>query len=79
MIALSGIPDAIEESNNSLEELIATMNKATGLERSMNQAIKFCVDDLTTYMEITQRIVTSVNKILKKGKAVVGEIESESA
>ncbi len=79
LIALSGIPDAIEESNNSLEELIATMNKATGLERSMNQAIKFCVDDLTTYMEITQRIVTSVNKILKKGKAVVGEIESESA
>ena len=72
--SLIGMQTAIEESNKSVEELKNSMEKNKGLERSLNQAIRFCVEDLTTYIGNTERISTSINKIITKGKFVVGDI-----
>ena len=40
----------------------------------MNQAIKFLVEDLTTYIENTERISVSIDKIITKSKFIVGDI-----
>lgn len=48
-----------------------------GIERSMNQAIRFCVEDLSTYINNTQRISTSIDKIMLKSKFVVGDFATE--
>lgn len=73
--SLQGLQDAITQSNLSVEELKNSMNNNLGLERSMNQAIRFAVADLSSYIVITERIKASVDKILAKGKFVVGNID----
>ena len=72
---MQGLQDAITQSNLSVEELKNSMNNNLGLERSMNQAIRFAVADLSSYIVITERIKASVDKILAKGKFVVGNID----
>ena len=69
--SLNGMKIAISESNTNVEKLKISMNNNIGLEKSMNQAIRFCVEDLTTYIEITERISISIDKILRKSKFVV--------
>ena len=64
--------NSITESNISVEKLKETMNKNIGIERSMNQAIRFVVGDLSTYLDNTQRIKKSIDKIIMKSKFVVG-------
>lgn len=77
LCSLKEMKGAITESNVSVEELKKSMNDNLGIERSMNQAIRFVVDDLSTYVENTQRIVMSIDKIIAKSRFVVGDIEAE--
>lgn len=68
---------SITESNVSVEELKDSMNDNLGIERSMNQAIRFVVEDLSTYVDNTQRIVMSIDKIIAKSKFVVGDLDEK--
>ena len=43
-----------------------------GLERSLNQSIKFLDEDLNTYLTITEQIIASIDRIFAKSKFVVG-------
>ena len=45
-----------------------------GMERSLNQAVRFLVSDISSYIVITERIKTSIDKIVSKSKFVVGDI-----
>ena len=40
----------------------------------MNKAIEFLAQDLQTYIDNSDRMVVSIDKILEKSKYVVGEI-----
>lgn len=73
--SLHGIQKSITEGNLSVEKLKTSMNNNLGLERSMNQAIRFVVADLSSYIVITERIKASIDKILAKSKFVVGDID----
>lgn len=73
--SLHNMKATITESNKSVDGLKASIERNMGLERSLNQAIRFVVEDLTTYITITERIQTSIDKILAKSKFVVGEID----
>ena len=53
------------------------MKGIVGIERSMNQAVRFANEDLTTYVDFTDRLCTSVNKILTRARFVVGDVEYE--
>lgn len=72
--SLKGMKDAIIQSNTSVEGFKISVKQNMGIERSMNQAIRFLVEDLSTYIDNTQRIVTSIDKIIAKSKFVVGNI-----
>lgn len=77
LCSLREMKAAITESNVSVEELKDSMNGNLGIERSMNQAIRFVVDDLSTYVGNTQRIVMSIDKIIAKSKFVVGDLNEK--
>lgn len=72
--SLNGMQVAIANSNESVEALKKSMENSKGLERSLNQAIRFCVEDLSTYIGNTQRISISIDKIIAKSRFVVGDI-----
>lgn len=74
LCSLKEMKNSITESNISVEKLKETMNKNIGIERSMNQAIRFVVGDLSTYLDNTQRIKKSIDKIIMKSKFVVGDL-----
>lgn len=48
--SLKGMKEAIIQSNTSVEEFKISVKQNMGIERSMNQAIRFLVEDLSTYI-----------------------------
>lgn len=73
--SLYGIKEASSSSNTSIDGLIDSMNSILGIERSMNQAVRFVKEDLTTYQNIIGRMCGSIDKILEKSRYVVGKID----
>lgn len=74
--SLPGLKNASILSKESIGGLIASLDRSIGLERSMNQAIRFIKEDLTTYQNLSDKICASIDKILAKSRFVVGEIDS---
>ncbi len=75
LTALHDLKTSIPISNESVVKLKESMNGTIGLERSLNQAVRFVINDLSEYINITERIVSSIDKILCKSKFVVGDID----
>ena len=46
-----------------------------GMERSLNQAIRFLDEDLKNYLSIMDQICCSIDRILEKSRLVVGQID----
>ncbi len=46
-----------------------------GMERTLNQSIRFLDDDLKTYLAFMDTMSFSIDKIIGKSKFVVGEID----
>lgn len=76
LTSLLEMKNSIYESNESVEDLKKSMNANIGIERNMNQAIRFCVEDLSTYIENTQRMTVSIDKLIDKSKFIVGDIRT---
>ena len=49
--------------------------KNLGMERSLNQSIRFLDEDLANYLSIMEQIRCSINRILDKSRFVVGQIK----
>ena len=46
-----------------------------GIERSMNQAIRFLDVDLASYIEMTVQMIKSIDRIIDKSKFIIGNID----
>lgn len=57
---------------NSTKEII---HSGMGLQRSLNKAIQFMVEDMGNYSAWCAQIIASIERILGKSKFVVGEID----
>lgn len=66
---------AINESNDSVKGMKEASLKNMGLERSLNQSIRFLDEDLDTYLNLAEQMCNSIDRILTKSKFVVGEID----
>lgn len=73
--ALYNMKKPVTLSNESVQELKETSLKNLGIERSMNQAIRFLDVDLSSYIEMTEQISKSIDRIIDKSKFVVGSID----
>lgn len=77
--ALHSMETAVISSNESVQNLKETSLENLGIERSMNQAIRFLDADLSSYIEMTEQICKSIDRIIDKSKFIVGSIDfSES-
>lgn len=80
MKALLKIKDSIVLSNESVQNLKETSLKNLGIERSMNQAIRFLDQDLSAYIDMTEQMINSIERIIGKSRFIIGDISlSEDA
>ena len=77
--SLKSMQTAIEESCSSVENMKKTSLNNLGMERTLNQAIRFLDEDLANYIGIMSQIISSIDRILEKSRFVVGEIVFEEA
>lgn len=75
LISLCGLREEITSTNESVESLKENIGSNIGIERSMTQAIRFVVADLSTYINNTEHIQSSIDMIIAKSRYVVGEID----
>lgn len=73
--SLKGMQKAIGESCSSVETMKKTSLNNLGMERTLNQAIRFLDGDLDNYITIMGQIVSSIDRILEKSRFVVGNID----
>lgn len=76
--SLHAMKITIDDSGKSVEGLKDSMHSNIGIERSMNQAIRFVEEDFATHIDITKRMSSSIIKIFEKSKVVEGEIDFDN-
>ena len=74
MRTLYGMKEAIASSNESVHKLKESSLKNLGIERSMNQAIRFLDQDLSTYLEMTEQMINSIERIIEKSRFIIGDV-----
>lgn len=80
MKALFKMKDSIILSNGSVKNLKETSLKNLGIERSMNQAIRFLDQDLSAYIDMAEQMTNSIERIIGKSRFIIGDISlSEDA
>ena len=72
--ALNNMKGSIASSNESIQNLKKNSWNNSGIERSMNQAIRFLDQDLSSYLDMTEQMSKSIDRIIDKSKFVVGNI-----
>ena len=72
---LKGVQVSIHTSSASVEEMRTSSLGNIGIQRTLNQSIRFLDEDLKNYMEIMDFMSISIDKIIGKSKFVVGEID----
>lgn len=71
---LHNMQSSIILSNEAVRNLKETSLGNMGMERSMNQAIRFLDVDLSSYIGMTQQMSKSVDRIIDKSKFIIGNI-----
>lgn len=73
--SLKKMQEEMLSTNTSIKDLGVSLRAISGMERSLNQAIRFLDEDLKTYLGIMEQISTSIDRIIEKSKFVVGIID----
>lgn len=60
---------------DSIQSLKSSIEGVQGIERYLTQAIRFLKEDLNTYINIMERIQSSIDKITAKSRFIVGNID----
>lgn len=71
MISLKGMQDAIYRSKASIEGVIDKSQVCLGMERRLNKAITTLISELNEYLQMTDTMCSSVDRILSKGEIVI--------
>lgn len=73
--ALYGMQMVLYTSDESIRTMKQTTESIMGIQRNLNQSVRFLEQDLTTYLTMTEQMGSSISRILDKSKFVVGEID----
>lgn len=73
--ALYNMKISVASSNKSVQVLKETSLRNLGIERNMNQAIRFFDVDLASYIEMTEQMIKSIDRIIDKSKFIIGNID----
>lgn len=75
--ALYGMMVSIKISNDSVASMKETSLNNLGIERSLNQSIRFLDQDLSAYLDMTSQMTKSIERIIGKSHFVIGEVSFE--
>lgn len=75
MDALEGMQDAIYNSDEKIEIFIDALRGSMGMEKRLNKAISLLISELEQYLLMTETVVSSIDRIISKGKIVIGALE----
>ncbi len=73
--SLKKLQSSVFGSREAIENMKATFLKNIGIQRSLNQSIRFLDEDLKTFLEFMDFMSSSIDKILNKSRFIVGEID----
>lgn len=73
--SLNKMKCGIINSNEGITFLKEASLKNLGIERSLNQSIRFLDNDLKSYISLSEKMYTSIDKIIHKGEFIVGKID----
>lgn len=68
---------SIKEANQSVTVMKETSLNNLGIERSMNQSIRFLDQDLSEYLDMTEQMVKSIERIIGKSRFIIGDVPLE--
>ena len=72
--SLRATQEAIDENSSAIEFMKKSSLNNLGMERTLNQAIRFLDEDLENYLTIMAQIKSSIDRILDRSRFVVGSI-----
>lgn len=72
--SMHGLMISIDESNKSVVSMKETSHSILGIERNLNQSIRFLDQDLSAYLDMTGQMIKSIDRIIGKSKYVIGNI-----
>lgn len=71
---IGNLKTAIAESNQSVTKMKETSLGNLGIERSLNQSIRFMDQDLSAYLDMTEQMIKSIDRIIDKSRFVIGNV-----
>lgn len=74
MKSLRALQESLSISDASVSELKEASLKNIGIERSLNQSIRFLDADLASYLAMTNQMNKSIDRIVDKSKFVIGDV-----
>ena len=74
--ALDGLRDVIKESDNKIDELISCLRTTVGVEKRLTKAITKLIAELESYLSMTDKMSSSIDRIIAKSEIVVCNIKS---
>ena len=75
--SLKSLQNSIKENCSTVDDMKKKSLGNLGMERTLNQAIRFLDEDLANYITIMGEITSSIDRILEKSRFVVGNIDFE--
>lgn len=75
--ALFRMMRSIKDANESVSDMKKASLNNLGLERSMNQSILFLDQDLTAYLDMTEQMIKSIERIISRSRFVIGDVSLE--
>lgn len=76
--SLKGLQKNVIDNKTPFTNLKETFLQSLGMERTLNQTIRFMDEDLTTYLSLMDQMCASIDRIIDKSKFVVGDIDFEN-
>jgi len=73
--SLHRLRGSINFSVNAINDTKEIIRSGKGLQRSLNKAIQFMVEDMENYIAWCNQMTASIERILGKSKFIVGEID----
>lgn len=65
---LLGLKVATRNAHDGMESMKGSLQKIVGIERSLNQAIRFLENDLTDFLSVADQICASIDRIQAKSR-----------
>lgn len=72
--ALKELQSSVFNSSPAVASLREAMNGTMGLERTLNQSIRFVIQDLDTFIDFINKLKVSIEKIINKSRYVIGDV-----